>query len=261
MMKKIIWSVSLIMVNLITIAQTNLFPANGNVGIGTDIPSVLLDVYNSNHSNSILRISGTYETPGSYAAVILGAGTIKGRGKGGVFFEPYGTTYGLGKMHFVVNNSASEAEATLADAKMTILAAGNVGIGTVLPTEKLSVNGNIRAKEVKVEVSNWPDYVFKEGYNLMSLAETARFIDKYGHLPEMPSMEEVENEGVELGMMNKLLLKKIEELTLHLLEKDKVITAEKNLNSNQQMKIEELNNNYKDLKALVNKMIEKTPKK
>ena len=95
----------------------------------------------------------------------------------------------------------------------------------------------------------------------MSLAETARFIHKHGHLPEIPSMEEVENEGVELGMMNKLLLKKIEELTLHLLEKDKVITAEKNLNINQQMKIEELNNNYKDLKALVNKMIEKTPKK
>jgi hypothetical protein len=49
---------------------------------------------------------------------------------------------------------------------------GNVGLGTLTPNEKLSVNGNIRAKEVNVENTNWPDFVFKEGYQLPTLEET-----------------------------------------------------------------------------------------
>ncbi|MFC3197301.1 hypothetical protein ACFOET_06725 [Parapedobacter deserti] len=97
---------------------------------------------------------------------------------------------------------------------------GNVGIGGS-PTEKLSVNGNVRAKEVKVEMANWPDYVFKTDYPLMPLAELETYIETNGHLPGIPAAEEVEAVGVGLAEMNRKLLEKVEELTLHLIEKDK----------------------------------------
>jgi hypothetical protein len=97
---------------------------------------------------------------------------------------------------------------------------GDVGIGTATPREKLSVNGKIRAHEVKVETANWPDYVFEDNYKRKTLAEIEKFIKTNKHLPEVPSAKEVEKNGLELGEMNKILLKKIEELTLHLIEKD-----------------------------------------
>lgn len=102
---------------------------------------------------------------------------------------------------------------------------GFIGIGTNTPKEALSVNGNIRAKEIKVETTGWPDYVFDQGYRLKSLQEIENFIRLNGHLPDMPTAKLVEKEGISLGEMNKLLLKQIEELTLHLIEKDKQIDA------------------------------------
>lgn len=98
---------------------------------------------------------------------------------------------------------------------------GSFGIGTSTPTEKLSVNGKIRAKEIKVEATGWPDYVFEDGYQSKSLTELEAFIKQYKHLPEVPSAKEVEQNGVALGEMNKILLKKIEELTLLLIEQNK----------------------------------------
>ncbi len=106
-------------------------------------------------------------------------------------------------------------------------ALGNVGIGTTNPTEKLSVNGKIRAKEIKVETANWPDYVFEDDYPMLSLAEIEKYIKTNKHLPEMPSSTEAEANGIALGELNKLLLKKIEELTLHLIEKDKQLLSQK----------------------------------
>ncbi len=98
---------------------------------------------------------------------------------------------------------------------------GYVGIGTLNPKEKLSVNGKIRAKEIKVETANWPDYVFEEGYQNQSLAEIEQFVRQNKHLPGVPTAKQVEQEGVELGEMNKILLKKIEELTLLLIDQNK----------------------------------------
>lgn len=100
---------------------------------------------------------------------------------------------------------------------------GNVGIGTATPNAKLAVNGNIRAKEIKVETVNWPDYVFAKDYQLPSLQETEQHIKEKGHLPGIPSAEEVKSNGIDLGEMNAKLLKKIEELTLHLIELNKVV--------------------------------------
>lgn len=100
---------------------------------------------------------------------------------------------------------------------------GNVGIGVEDPgLWKLAVKGKIRAEEIKVE-TGWADYVFKEGYNLPTLEEVEKYIKERGHLINIPSAKEVEANGVELGEMNKLLLEKIEELTLYTLQQQKEI--------------------------------------
>lgn len=104
---------------------------------------------------------------------------------------------------------------------------GKVGIATDSPKELLSVNGNIQAKEIKVTTTatDWPDYVFADEYKLLSLKETAEFIKENKHLPGVPKAKEIEENGLSLGQMNKILMQKIEELTLHMIDKDKRIEA------------------------------------
>ncbi|WP_321827239.1 LamG domain-containing protein [Maribacter dokdonensis] len=100
---------------------------------------------------------------------------------------------------------------------------GSVGIGTDTPNTKLSVNGNIRAREVKVETANWPDYVFTEKHNLLTLKNLQIYIEENGHLPNIPNAKEVESNGLELGEINRLLLEKIEEIILYTLQQQKEI--------------------------------------
>jgi len=106
---------------------------------------------------------------------------------------------------------------------MTLTTAGNVGVGTLTPNEKLTVNGKIRAKEIKVETANFPDYVFEDDYRLSTLTDLEKYIQIHKHLPEIPTAKQVEAAGLELGEMNKLLLKKVEELTLYMIQKDKEV--------------------------------------
>ncbi|MBT2564398.1 hypothetical protein J7E50_06830 [Pedobacter sp. ISL-68] len=107
---------------------------------------------------------------------------------------------------------------------------GNVGIGITNPSERLTVNGKIKANEIRVDGNGQPDYVFEEGYKISSLRETEQYIKLNKHLPEIPSAADAAKNGIALGEMNKLLLKKIEELTLHLIEKDKQLAQEKEKN-------------------------------
>lgn len=100
---------------------------------------------------------------------------------------------------------------------------GSLGIGTTNPeTYKLAVKGKIRAEEIKVE-KGWADYVFKKGYDLPTLEEVEKHIQENGHLINIPSAKEVKENGIQLGEMNKLLLEKIEELTLHAIKQQKEI--------------------------------------
>ena len=124
--------------------------------------------------------------------------------------------------------------AGLYSTELTISGKGDVGIGTISPREKLSVNGKIRAHEIKVETANWPDYVFEKDYKVGTLEALESYIKANKHLPEIPSAKEVAEDGVALGEMNKLLLKKIEELTLQLIEVNKKVDA-------QQIEIRQLN--------------------
>ncbi|RFM27950.1 hypothetical protein [Deminuibacter soli] len=98
--------------------------------------------------------------------------------------------------------------------------AGNVGIGTLNPQAKFAVNGTILTKQVKVSQSaaNWPDYVFAPGYQLPSLDSVAQYITDNKHLPEMPAAKEVETNGQDVGDIQKLMLKKMEEMTLYMIE-------------------------------------------
>ncbi len=99
---------------------------------------------------------------------------------------------------------------------------GNVWIsGVENPEARLTVDGTICAKEVRVSLSGepcWPDYVFEDDYKLKSLNELEDFIKTNKHLPGIPNAQEVANNGVEIGDMQARLLKKIEELTLYIIE-------------------------------------------
>jgi len=125
---------------------------------------------------------------------------------------------------------------------------GKVGIKTTTPgAYDLAVNGKIRSQEIKVETSGWPDYVFKEDYKLPSLTETEKFIKENGHLPEVPKAADAEVNGISLGEMNKILLKKIEELTLYLIDLEKSRTEQQQLIEQQ---VEALNQVTKQLNEI-----------
>ncbi|MGD8781982.1 MAG: LamG domain-containing protein [Ignavibacteria bacterium] len=100
---------------------------------------------------------------------------------------------------------------------------GNVGIGTDDPQGyKLAVAGDMIAEEVVVKLEDdWPDKVFEEDYDLKPLTEVENFIKENKHLPDIPSAEEVKEEGLSIGEMQAKLLEKIEELTLYTIELNK----------------------------------------
>lgn len=89
------------------------------------------------------------------------------------------------------------------------------------PNLKLLVNGTIGASEVKVSLATWCDYVFEKDYKLKSLKEVDAYIQANKHLPEVPSEKEVVENGVAMGEMMKIHMKKIEELTLYMIELQK----------------------------------------
>jgi hypothetical protein len=100
---------------------------------------------------------------------------------------------------------------------------GNVSIGTPDARGfKLAVKGKMIAEEVVVQLhSNWPDYVFESTYTLPRLSELEDFIRRNKHLPGVPSAVQVAENGVQVGEMQSILLKKVEELTLYLIELEK----------------------------------------
>lgn len=104
---------------------------------------------------------------------------------------------------------------------------GRVCIGCKTPQTgaKLSVNGDLFAKKIKVTLANWADFVFEDNYKIPSLPSLEKYIREHKHLPEIPTAKEVKENGVDLGEMNVKLLQKIEELTLHLIEQNKRIEA------------------------------------
>ncbi len=87
--------------------------------------------------------------------------------------------------------------------------------------QDLYVKNTIRAKEYFAEVPTWYDFVFEPGYDLMSIAELEVFVNTNKHLPDVPTTKQVSENGVDLADMTSVLLKKVEELTLYIIELNK----------------------------------------
>ena len=187
---------------------------NGNFGVGTATPdyrlSISSNLISSNTNTNLLKLTG--QNP---LMVFSNGNTDFGYIKAWSY-QPYAPfTNGLvigsapGYPIFFSTNNYSLS--------MIVADNGNVGIGTANPTYKLSVNGNIHSKEVVVE-TGWADYVFNKNYQLKSLQEVEQFIADYKHLPGIPSAEEIEKNGLQLGDTQKKMMEKIEELTLYVID-------------------------------------------
>jgi hypothetical protein len=184
---------------------------NGDLGLGTSSPLARFDIRGGN-----ILVKNLSNTTGESVPMIMQSLNVGN-------YTTFGTsinsaTESAGSNSYALQFFTQDSYLTGLTEKLRISANGDVGIGTATPREKLSVNGKIRAHEVKVETANWPDYVFEKGYELKNLDEIEKFIEANKHLPEVPSAKEVEKNGIELGEMNKILLKKIEELTLYLID-------------------------------------------
>lgn len=182
----------------------------GNVGIGTVTP----------YSHSRLHIKAPAANPWGIMAESSSNDRViamSHTGTHGVVAVSYLGGSGYTPLQFWTENQP----------RMTINTDGNVGIGTSSPNQKLTVKGTIYGEEIKVDLSvPGPDYVFEDDYKLPSLAETEDYIKENKHLPEVPSAKEMEENGIKLGEMNMLLLKKVEELTLYVIEQNKRLDAQ-----------------------------------
>lgn len=167
---------------------------NGNVGVGISSPQTLLSL-------------GLLQNKRKFA-----------------LYDKADAWYGLGMENKKLIFQVGEQDAAFSFLNnvskeiITIKNNGKVGIGTTDPKSTLAVNGKITAKEVEVTLEGWADFVFKENYKLNPLEEVEKFIKENNHLPDVPSEKTVLEKGVNLGEMDAILLRKIEELTLYIID-------------------------------------------
>jgi len=125
---------------------------------------------------------------------------------------------------------------------------------------QLEENGLLRAREIKVDELNWPDYVFKKDYPLMPLNEVKSFIEIHGHLPNVPSAKEVQEDGVNLGEAAKTSMEKIEELTLYLIEINEKVENQEIVLSEQQKLLEQQKETIRLQQELIEELKQLTTK-
>ncbi len=220
------------------LGDSQLFDDGTRVGIGTTTPTVFFEVAGNARFNNEFRAVGA--TTLENTLTVLQASNLRNTTVDGSLQVTNGATIantatvnGTTNLNGSTNiNGNTNSTGTISQTGNTNLNGGKVAIGTTVGaatpgTHLLYVNGSVVATEVKVALqASWPDYVFEQGYQLPNLCETEAYIAVHKHLPGMPSAAEVQqNGGIELGEMNRLLLQKIEELTLLLIEQQKQIDA------------------------------------
>lgn len=173
--------------------------ANGFIGLGNNAPQAKVHISNGD----LLLQNTTSGYPSLYLKDVSGSNSLR---------IDYNSIIGAGSNMYI--RSGSGTNLFLNDT-----GGGKVGIGTISPDQKLTVKGKIHAEEVIIDLAvPAPDYVFEKTYDLKPLDEVKKYINENKHLPEVPSAKEMEKDGVKVGEMEMILLKKIEELTLYMIE-------------------------------------------
>ena len=182
------------------------------VGIGTKSPTAKLEIGKSNLENAF---------------------SVGSSNDGGRIYTSHESESGT--LNFIEHDDPFVLSFTQTDTNTNekiIFDQGNFGIGTAtMGSHKLAVEGSIGAREIKVEANGWSDFVFENTYQLPSLKEVENHIQQKGHLKDIPSAKEVEENGIFLGEMDAKLLQKIEELTLYTIAQEKKILSLENKNS------------------------------
>ena len=220
------------------------------VGIGTVNPLVPLDIDTKTEwvSASYLRLMGSTYEPQNYNLTIKKVETGGAPGNHPTFdynFDHY-QFGGINNTQLSLTSTGSVGIGgglTIRD-NVGYLVGGSInpGIDGLVANggNKFTINAGtavrvnaplLQARMVKVTITagDWADYVFASGYHLLSLTSVEKFINKYKHLPEVPSAEQVEKNDLDIGATQALLLKKIEELTLYMIEQDKKITSQQKM--------------------------------
>lgn len=185
---------------------------NGSVGIRNRMPIAQLEVSGSKGSVNDRNFLVNYPPGGSLTNTEL-SGLAHLQSELGLGWSALYAKQGSAQYAGVFNGNVYMANGSLN--------IGSSNIGTL----KLAVEGTIGAREVIVKTGSWVDYVFADTYKLPSLDEVKSFIKEHHHLPEIPSEQEVVKDGFKVGEMNTLLLKKIEELTLYVIDQNEKIKA------------------------------------
>jgi hypothetical protein len=194
-----------------------------------------------NFHHSQQDLNGIYFAGISYANLTGNIHTSSNTGN----IQSYGTNFQV--LRKVWNTTTNQYDYT---SNFIVDQTGNVGIGSTTPTHKLDVNGNIftnskilvgstlaKAGNFSMAVNgdaifnrvvvklygSWPDYVFDKSYSLTPIEEVEEFISTNKHLKGLQPSSEIEKKGVDIGETQKVLTEKVEELTLYLIEQNKLI--------------------------------------
>ena len=203
--------------SVISLSLYNAFGSNTNwatTGIGFNlkrIPSIVNGVY-----------TGSWKT--KTEGFSNGGATMFGDVYGNLFFTTLPTTGGIGQTRTDQEIMSYRRMVLSKEGYLNIANRSGLFVGNIPTDVQLSVNGKIYATGVKIilPVNNaWPDYVFKQDYKLRTLTEVENFIAANNHLPDVPSELEVKTDGIELATMDAVLLRKVEELTLYMIQLQK----------------------------------------